>query len=94
MTHYATPLRHYIENVLDFSQTSVDGLHTVRWSVDGTRGVIHWEGATPDGLIDVAMTEDECRELMLTEEWTPAIDESLIVVLGEPFELPDNGINP
>lgn len=74
MTLYATPLRHYIENELDFSQTSVDGLHTVRWSVDGSRGVIHWENTTPDGLADAVMTEDECRELMLTEAWTPAID--------------------
>lgn len=93
MRNYSTPLRHYIENVLDFSQTSVDSIETVRWSVDGTRGVIHWEGATPDGLTDSIMTEDECRELMLTDEWTPAIDESLIVVLGKPYELPDNGIN-
>lgn len=76
MRNYSTPLRHYIENVLDFAQTSVDGLHTVRWSVDGTRGVIHWDGATPDGLTGEIMTEDECRALMLTEEWTPVIDES------------------
>ena len=75
MTLYATPLRHYIENELDFSQTSVDGLHTVRWSVDGTRGVIHWEGGTPHGLTEDIMTQEECYALMLTEEWTPATDE-------------------
>lgn len=74
MTNYATPLREYIENELDFSQTSVDGIETVRWSVNGSRGVIHWNGATPDGLTDQIMTEEDCRELMLTEEWTPVID--------------------
>lgn len=26
--------------------------------------------------------------------WAIMADESLIVVLGEPYELPDNGINP
>ena len=28
------------------------------------------------------------------EGWAIMADESLIVVLGEPYELPDNGINP
>jgi hypothetical protein len=75
MRHYAILSRTFIETELDFSQTSIDSVDTVRWSVDGSRGVIHWEGDTPDGVIAEAMTEDECRDLMLTDEWRRELTE-------------------
>lgn len=39
-------------------------------------------------------TEHWCGYQPWGDGWAIIADESLIVVLGEPFELPDNGINP
>jgi len=61
-----------VESV-DFEKVMETSESTLRWSVDGTQTFVKYEGATPDFLEGLGLTErnhDEIRALLATSEWS------------------------
>jgi hypothetical protein len=66
---------------IDFEQVCETSAETLRFSVDGTKTFVKWDGETPPciSLLETASpfyTNEEILEILSTEEWT---DPSIIV---------------
>jgi hypothetical protein len=59
----------YIET-LDFSTVRQTSPATCRTSLDGSKAVISWEGAAPDGIEWPTLTLEDVRSEMQRSEWT------------------------
>ena len=60
---------------IDFSQVCETSAETLRFSVDGTKTFVKWDGETPAcvSLLQTASphyTHEEILEILSTEEWT------------------------
>ena len=50
--------------------TVLESLHSLRWSVDGTKTLVKWEGETPEAFEDKTIyTYAEIKAVMLTPAW-------------------------
>lgn len=66
---------------INFYQILVTSVDTMRKSFDGTKGIIKWDGATPDFVSTLNSKSsiyniEEIMNILQTEEWTGPIQTS------------------
>jgi hypothetical protein len=58
--------------IIDFDQVSEGSLDTLRYSLDGTKTFVKYEGGQPSFLWGkTEYTHAEILEVLATDEWTP-----------------------
>ena len=65
---------------VDFSQVCETSSSTLRFSVDGTKAFVKWDGEEPAFVADIEDAEgpysyEEILEILATEEWTKPMEE-------------------
>lgn len=68
-----------ISNV-NFAEVLETSAETCRYSVDGTKTFVKYEGDMPDSVMSIASksqeyTHEEIMNILSTEEWTKTIEE-------------------
>lgn len=68
-------------NKINFSQISITSSDTIRKSYDGTKGIIKWDGDTPEFVSTLNSKSsiyniEEIMNILQTEEWTGPIQTS------------------
>ena len=72
---YAIILTSQIDTI-NFDEVLETGPHTCRYSVDGTKTFVKYEGTKPVSVPDVTeYTHDQILEILSTEEWTSHISD-------------------
>jgi hypothetical protein len=66
---------------IDFNLISITSIDTIRKSLDGTKGIIKWDGDEPEFLTTLQTKSsiyniEEIQSILLTEEWTLPITQS------------------
>lgn len=66
---------------IDFNLISITSINTIRKSLDGTKGIIKWDGDEPEFLTTLQTKSsiyniEEIQSILLTEEWTLPIIQS------------------
>ena len=60
---------------IDFNQVLETSADTLRFSLDGSKTFVKYEGNTPSFLIGkTANTHAEMLEILASDEWTPPIE--------------------
>ena len=68
---------------IDFSVVLETSSNTLRFSVDGTKAFVKWDGEVPAFVAEIGSAEgpytyEEILEILATEEWTSAPVEGIV----------------
>jgi hypothetical protein len=68
--------------IVDFDEVRESSEETLRFSVDGNKTIIKWQGNTPSCVANLTNTEgpyshEQILAILSTEEWTPPFNNNL-----------------